>query len=190
LTTLVDALGRLAASIAYANNGLALGLQSPSFRAQLSDGVSQLTRRRLFAFDLYYKRVMGIEGQEQLMLRSLEFARDSTIVLLMLAVVIVGVSVTFIQGLFGTNEVQGTKQIACSWFVYLVSILCGIFVLASITGNVAIASDGGPRTVSPYEDNVAYFSTLQLLCFFVACSLMVVFGAYRLRITKRQTEAS
>jgi hypothetical protein len=131
----------------------------------------------------------------ELLLHGLDAARDSAVQLLMLAALIVAISVIFARTVLGVDSQRGAKLLALSWFVYLISIVFGVGVLMSITGNLAIAAGGGPlalrgdcdaelglRTLSPYESNISYFAFGQLMSFCLACGLLAVFGSFRLRV--------
>lgn len=127
---------------------------------------------------------------DDLLLKSLEYARDTSTQLLSLAAVIIAASVTISQDIFRSDDRRAQRALVIAWGLFLLSVLAGVFALLSMTGNLAIAAGGRVGVVadepfymllSPYEPKIRLFTTLQLLSFVAASGMLVRFGVLKIR---------
>lgn len=118
---------------------------------------------------------MPLDGRTE---KAFVFASDLAKQLLTLATGILTVTITFGDKLVG--QVTGWPRwlLGIAWAVYLVSLLCGIWMLMALTGSLApITKPGEPSTEPTITGtNVRLPATLQIFSFLAATLFVVVFG--------------
>lgn len=108
--------------------------------------------------------------------KAFDFAQDVAKQLITLATGVIAITLTFSKD-FATHAGGGGvhQLVAFSWYFFLVSILCGLWTLLALTGNLepSAPSDDPPsiRTV-----NVTLPAVLQIFCFAVGMLLVILFG--------------
>jgi hypothetical protein len=102
--------------------------------------------------------------------KAFDTAQDSSKQLLTVAAGIVVLTITFFED-FGKHAPFSAKVLlAASWVAYSISILCGIFTLQTLAGNLE------NEKLSIYELNTKIFSIAQIATFVIALILTVVAG--------------
>lgn len=102
--------------------------------------------------------------------KAFDTAQDSSKQLLTVAAGIVVLTITFFED-FGKHAPLSAKVLlAAAWVAYSISILCGIFTLQTLAGNLE------NEKLSIYELNTKIFSIAQIATFVIALILTVVAG--------------
>lgn len=107
--------------------------------------------------------------------KAIELAGDTTKQILTLSTGIVFLTIAFKKD-FVPENLNGSfvvRLLIFSWFLYLCSILCGVLTLLFITGEVG-RQDGALPSI--YDPKIRYSHLAQLLMFFVATFLIIIFG--------------
>jgi hypothetical protein len=102
--------------------------------------------------------------------KAFDIAQDSSKQLLTVAAGIVVLTITFFED-FGKHAPFSAKiLLAVAWTVYCISILCGIFTLQTLAGNL----ENGKLSI--YQFNTKLFSIAQIATFVIALILTVIAG--------------
>jgi len=102
--------------------------------------------------------------------KAFDTAQDASKQLLTVATGIVIITITFFED-FGQHAPFSAKVLlAISWISYSISILCGIFTLQTLAGNLQ------KNVLSIYQFNTRFFSITQIAAFLIALTLTVVAG--------------
>jgi uncharacterized protein YegP (UPF0339 family) len=107
-------------------------------------------------------------------------ANDLAKQLITLATGILALSITFIKDVLKNNAVV-TWPLKTSWFVYLLSVVFGMWTMMAITGSIFAVAPTSNQSVT-YGTNIAIPAFLQILAFLVATVFLIVFGAKMLRV--------
>ena len=106
--------------------------------------------------------------------KAFDFAQESTKQIITLSTGVIALTITFSKD-FATST-SGVRVIALwSWVFFLLSVLFGLWTLLALTGSLEPAS--GEARPSIRGRNVTLPSALQILMFFGALVLTVVYGA-------------
>ncbi len=107
--------------------------------------------------------------------KAIELAGDTTKQILTLSTGIVFLTISFKKDFVADNANSGfaLRLLIFAWFLYLCSILSGIFVLLFITGEVGRQDNEVP---SIYNPKIRYSHFIQLTTFFIATFLIIIFG--------------
>jgi len=100
---------------------------------------------------------------------ALEYAARLAEQIITLTTGVIGVSITFMKDFIGKAPKNTKKYIKISWFIYLVSLIFGIWTLMAITGTIEAAQNsiGGP---------VKLPAALQIITFLIGTVFLIVFG--------------
>lgn len=102
---------------------------------------------------------------------SFEYAKEVVTQILTLATAVIGVSTTFATDLQKTIPKNVRKLLYSAWIVFLASIVCGLWVLASMAGTLATATSLKDDAI--YDPNIAFPSIIQILLFFAGIFLLI-----------------
>lgn len=103
-------------------------------------------------------------------------ANDLAKQLITLATGILALSITFIRDVLKNNSVVITRPLKYSWFLYLFSVVFGIWEMMAITGSIFAYVPSAAQT-APYGTNVRIPALLQILAFLLATIFLIVYGA-------------
>jgi hypothetical protein len=108
--------------------------------------------------------------------KAFDFASDSTKQLITLSTGVLALTITFNKDIVGGDPGQASLILFIAWVLYLLSIVCGIWTLLALTGN--LEPTGAHRNTSPSirTRNVTLPSLLQISAFLLATLLTVIFG--------------
>lgn len=107
---------------------------------------------------------------------SFEFARDTTKLLITLAVSIITLTITFSKDFIGEDLSDGIKLfVLFAWGAFFFSIVCGCWTLMALTGSLTDAEHG-----DIFRPNIVIPSVIQIISFLVGLVLTVAFGAMAL----------
>lgn len=107
---------------------------------------------------------------------SFEFARDTTKLLITLAVSIITLTITFSNDFIGEGLSDDTKLfVLFAWGAFFFSIVCGCWTLLALTGSLTDADHG-----DIFSTNITIPSAIQIISFLIGLVLTVVFGALAL----------
>lgn len=106
--------------------------------------------------------------------KAFDFAQESAKQFITLATGIIALSITFSKDFVQHVGPSARVLALVSWGTYLASVLFGLWTLLALTGSLE-AKDGTPPSIR--GKNVILPAILQILTFFVALVLTVVFGA-------------
>jgi hypothetical protein len=101
---------------------------------------------------------------------SFEFAKEQTTQLITLSTAIIGVSVTFAKDIAPPTARRGCLYI--SWIVFLLSIVCGIATLGSLTGITARTEP--LKAINVYDKSITSKSGYQCILFLIAVALLII----------------
>jgi len=102
--------------------------------------------------------------------KAFDTAQDASKQLLTVAAGIVVLTITFFEN-FGKHAPFSAKVLlAVAWIAYSISILCGIFTLQTLAGNLQ------KKNLNIYQFNTQIFSIIQIVTFLIALTLTVVAG--------------
>lgn len=112
--------------------------------------------------------------------KAFEFASDSTKQLITLSTGIIALMISFKKDIL-TGISSGPRfLLMAAWFVYLLSVICGIWTLLALTGSlepvVKNSQEVPPPTIR--GKNVTFPAMIQVLTFLLATAMTVVFGAW------------
>jgi hypothetical protein len=113
-----------------------------------------------------------------------EFASDLSKQLITLSTGIIALTITFAKDILGPAKKPANFLLLISWICYLLSIVFGIWCLMALTGTLAPIDSGDGKQALELGFNVRLPSSLQIITFIVATSLVVVFGGTYLRKSK------
>ena len=105
---------------------------------------------------------------------SFEFAKEVTTQLLTLATAVVSISVTFVKDVSPSVTSAARGTLYTSWVLFLVSIVCGVWVLGAMTGTLA---QSPPAQATVYSSNIRLPSLLQVMAFVTGVGFLVVHAA-------------
>ena len=107
---------------------------------------------------------------------SFQFAKETVTQLLTLATALVGVSITFAKDVRVSVTTRDRKWLFLAWIIFLVSVICGVWTLMSLTGTLA------QEKVAPdaiYGSNITLPSMLQIIAFVGGIIMLIVHAAKR-----------
>lgn len=106
--------------------------------------------------------------------KAFDFAQDVAKQLITLATAVITITLTYNKD-FAKHATEGNRQLVVfSLYLFLVSILFGLWTLMALTGNLQPTSGSG--TPSIRTANVTLPAILQIICFLVAMFLVILFG--------------
>lgn len=108
-------------------------------------------------------------GGDASRLKSFEFAQETAKQLITLGTGIIVLSIAFLADVAEDSSPKGIGFLQVAWLLFLASIPFGILTLMSLTGNIARAAD-------IYAPNIKVLAGCQIILFFAALVLTVVFG--------------
>lgn len=108
--------------------------------------------------------------------KAFEFAQETTKQVLTLASGIIAITVTFLNGKLAAYPSSTKDWLEWGWACYVASILFGVITLLTLAGNLE-RPQKGEGNQSIYAVNITVPSALQLIAFFVATILTVIFGS-------------
>lgn len=111
----------------------------------------------------------GQAAGEASRLKSFEFAQETAKQLITLGTGIIVLSIAFLADVAEDSRPDGVGYLHLAWLLFLVSIPFGILTLMSLTGNIA-------RSTDIYAPNIKIMAGCQIVLFFAALALTVVFG--------------
>lgn len=103
--------------------------------------------------------------------KAFDFAQDATKQLLTLSTGIVALTITFSKEFIGNVPFSARPFAIWAWAVFVVSVVCGVWTLLSLTGELDRGSGDGV-----YGWNVRLPSLIQVVTFLTALTLTVIFG--------------
>jgi hypothetical protein len=103
--------------------------------------------------------------------KSFSFAQDAVKQLITLSTAIVTVTVTVSTNFLKTHISGSTTLLVVAWIAFLMSIICGVFALLSMSGTLATSSK--PNI---YASNIRLFALLQLAAFVAGLGMTIWFG--------------
>jgi hypothetical protein len=106
-------------------------------------------------------------------------ANDLAKQLITLATGILALSITFIKDVLKNNGLV-TWPLKTAWFIYLLSVVCGLWSMMAITGSIFAMAPNSTQSVT-YGTNIAVPAFLQILAFLIATVFLIVYGAKMLR---------
>jgi hypothetical protein len=117
-------------------------------------------------------------------LGGLTSANDLAKQLITLATGILALSITFIKDVLKSNGKVITWPLKSAWFLYLFSVVFGIWEMMAITGSIfAAVSTSAPS--SAYGTNVRIPALLQILTFLLGTIFLIVYGAKMLGLKSK-----
>jgi hypothetical protein len=107
--------------------------------------------------------------------KAIELANDTTKQILTLSTGIVFLSIAFKKDFVpeSFNGILAVRVLIFAWFLYLCSIMAGVLTLLFLTGEVG-RTDGTMPSI--YDAKIRYSHLGQLLTFFTATLLILIFG--------------
>jgi len=110
---------------------------------------------------------------EEQLRKAFDFAQEATKQLITLSTGIIALTIAFLKDVVKTAPPSAADYLYAGWFLYLVSIICGLITLLSLTGQL-----GGDKPASPsiYSLDIRIPSALQIVTFLTGLTLTIVFG--------------
>jgi hypothetical protein len=108
--------------------------------------------------------------------KAFDFASDSTKQLITLSTGVLALTITFNNDIVGGDPGQASLILFGAWFLYLVSIIFGIWTLLALTGNLEPTGTHENTAPSIRTGNVTLPSILQISAFLLATLATVIFG--------------
>ncbi len=119
--------------------------------------------------------------EDQLKL-AFQFAADLSNHLVTLSTAVLGLSVTFSKEVVSRSFRKSVAWLlVVSWSLYLFSIACGVLSLMALTGSLAPVETGDAVALTGIGSNARGLAKYQIISFFLASVLQVLFGACVLR---------
>lgn len=106
--------------------------------------------------------------------KAFEFAQESTKQILTLSTAILTLTISFQKDIVGSVAPADRWALKCAWVAYLVSIVCGLFTLMNLAGNLEKPGGGGEPTI--YRGSIMTFSILQVISFGLGTGFTLWFG--------------
>lgn len=106
--------------------------------------------------------------------KAFDFAQESTKQLITLSTAVIALTITFLTDVVKDAPAGSAPYLQAAWIFYLVSIVFGVFTLLALTGTLGRPDEG--ETPAIYARNIVLLSMSQVLCFFAAIALTLVFG--------------
>jgi hypothetical protein len=106
-----------------------------------------------------------------------DFARSLSQQLITLSTAIIAVTVTFARDLKIGSSGAAKHLIRVSWTLYLISILCGVWSLMALTGNLAPAQ--GTAVLNLQGLNIRIPAGLQVISFLLATIMLILQAVWR-----------
>lgn len=102
------------------------------------------------------------------------FASDLSKQLITLSTGILAITIAFTKDIVKRVSAFGAFVLAAAWFFYLLSVICGIWVLMALTGTLAPLE----HTISPLSlgENIRRPSAYQIFSFLIATLLIIIYG--------------
>ncbi len=126
--------------------------------------------------------------------KSFDFAAETTKQLITISTAIITLTVTFSKDILGGAENAPRNLLVWTWAIFIVSIICGVMTLMTLTGTLQPMKKIEPEASPPLSDeekeknlldkininnsNIRFFSIGQSL-FFVAAIIMTGIFGYR-----------
>jgi hypothetical protein len=102
---------------------------------------------------------------------SFQFAKEIATQLITLSSALIAVSVTFLKDFRADN----LKPLRISWGLYIVTIVCGVWTLMTLTGTLEGLSAPG-KTFTGFAGSTRAAALAQIVAFIAATISLVVFG--------------
>jgi len=136
--------------------------------------------------------------------KAFDFAADTTKQLITISTAIITLTVTFSKDILGSSNNSPKTLLICTWAVFILSIICGVLTLMTLTGtlqpmNKQIVKTEGEKADEPQiaeEDecsdininngNIRFFSISQSLLFISAIIMTGFFGYYSLKTNQSE----
>jgi hypothetical protein len=106
--------------------------------------------------------------------KAFDFALDATKQLMTLSTAVIALTITFLTDVAKDAPAGTARWLQAAWIGYLVSIGFGVLTLLALTGT--LGSRKNRASPSIYAENIVMFSMGQVLSFFAAVALTLVFG--------------
>lgn len=106
--------------------------------------------------------------------KAFSFAQEVPKQLITLSTAVFALTLTFAEKIERPGS-GGRVYLEWAWAWYLATILLGILTLMTLAGHINSAPEDGEDTI--YTPGIALFSGLQILAFFAALILTLVYGA-------------
>jgi hypothetical protein len=106
--------------------------------------------------------------------KAFDFALDLTKQLITVATAVIALTITFLTDVAKDAPAGTAVWLQIAWILYLVSIAFGIFTLMALTGTLADPKAKEPPSIN--AGSTRRFAGAQVLSFFVAVALTMVFG--------------
>jgi hypothetical protein len=102
--------------------------------------------------------------------KAFDFAQETTKQLLTLSTGVIALTITFLKDVASEAPAGARDFLHVGWALFFVSIIAGVGVLMTLTGNLASA------TTTVYTTNIRIFAAVQVLAFLAAVLCTLVFG--------------
>lgn len=138
--------------------------------------------------------------------KAFDFAADTTKQLITISTAIITLTVTFSKDILGNSVDSPKTLLICTWAVFIVSIICGVLTLMTLTGTLqpmtkakSDENDLADKEITEVDDcsnininnkNIRYFSIVQSLMFIAAIIMTGVFGYLSLNVKKSKENHS
>jgi hypothetical protein len=131
--------------------------------------------------------------------KAFDFAADTTKQLITISTAIITLTVTFSKDILGSSINSPKTLLICTWAVFILSIICGVLTLMTLTGTLQplnnekvkteeekadetqIAKEDECSNMSINNGNIRLFSIGQSLFFISAIIMTGLFGYYSLK---------
>jgi vacuolar-type H+-ATPase subunit I/STV1 len=110
--------------------------------------------------------------------KAFDFAQESTKLVITLATGVVALSITFMTDFARTASLAARIVMAVSWLFYIVSIICGVLTMYTLTGK--LTSQRPDELPSPRGGSIIVWAGGQLLAFVGGIVVTVVAGVIAL----------
>jgi hypothetical protein len=106
--------------------------------------------------------------------KAFDFAQESTKQLITLSTAVITLTITFLTDVVKEAPAGSAAWLQAAWIFYLVSIVFGVFALLALTGSLGSRKEAASPSI--YSKNIVVPSMAQVVCFFTAVALTLVFG--------------
>jgi len=139
--------------------------------------------------------------------KAFDFAADTTKQLITLATGIITLTITFSKDIIGASELSNSSLIFWSWGLFIFSIICGIWTLMALTGNLQpMKKKTNEKEKTENEEveeiiteeceinintnNVKIPSVVQILSFIIALIFTVLFGVNSIKNSNKKNDSN
>ncbi|WP_348812925.1 hypothetical protein [Flavobacterium maritimum] len=141
--------------------------------------------------------------------KAFDFAADTTKQLITLATGIIALTITFSKDIIGASQLSNSSLIFWSWGLFIFSIICGIWTLMALTGNLQpmkkktneiektedqkveeIITEECEINININTNNVKIPSVVQILSFIIALIFTVLFGINSIKNSNNKNDSN